>query len=532
MTMPPAIPPMIPENAPFSEEQRAWLNGFFAGLLAPETLAAQDGQAPAIGADDGEAPWHDPAMPLDERMKLAEGKPLRRRLMAAMAQQDCGQCGYDCETYADAIVAHKEERLNLCVPGEKPTFRMVKALAEEMNEEQPVAEAPAVPIPQGESAAPPQSAPSASGASSRAHPATISFAARRRLNKEDSEKATYHIEFDLTDSGLTYSVGDSLGVFPQNDPHLIDAVIMTIGAEPKSLIGGRMLRDILINDLSLGSPPDRFFEFISFMTGGERRQKAKLLSIGEDPDGDAATLDVLAALEKFPKLRPDPEAFVEALDPLQPRLYSISSSPKVDPKHLSLTVDHVRYVIGDRIRRGVASSWLSEALAPGTKLKAYIQKAHHFALPESNEVPIIMVGPGTGVAPFRAFLQERRAMQATGGAWLFFGHQRRAADFFYEDEFSAMLKDGSLNKLSLAWSRDGDTKVYVQDKMRMESEDLYDWIARGAHFYVCGDAKRMAGDVERALADIIAKHGDHTETSAKAFIGGMKKSGRYQTDVY
>ncbi|WP_020174494.1 sulfite reductase subunit alpha [Methyloferula stellata] len=528
MSNPPTIPPLIPENAPFSEEQRAWLNGFFAGLLAPETLAVQEGQVPVLDANDGEAPWHDPAMPLEERMKLAEGKPLRRRMMAAMAQQDCGQCGYDCESYADAIINHKEGRLNLCVPGEKPTFRMVKLLAEEMNAEQPVAEALAVPLP----AVTESSEPLPPGTYGRAAPATISFSSRRRLNKEDSEKATYHIEFDLTDSGLSYSVGDSLGVFPQNDPHLVDAVIKTIGAEPKVLIGGRTLRDILINDLSLGSPPDRFFEFISFMTGGERRQKAKLLSIGEDPDGDAATLDVLAALEKFPRLRPDPEAFIEALDPLQPRLYSISSSPKVNPKHLSLTVDHVRYVIGDRIRRGVASSWLGEALSPHTKLKAYIQKAHNFALPESNDVPIIMVGPGTGVAPFRAFLQERRAMKAGGGAWLFFGHQRRAADFFYEEEFSGMLKDGSLSKLSLAWSRDGDTKTYVQDKMRMESEDLYDWIARGAHFYVCGDAKRMAGDVERALAEIIAKHGDYTEISAKAFIVSMKKAGRYQTDVY
>jgi sulfite reductase (NADPH) flavoprotein alpha-component len=143
-----------------------------------------------------------------------------------------------------------------------------------------------------------------------------------------------------------------------------------------------------------------------------------------------------------------------------------------------------------------------------------------------------MVGPGTGVAPFRAFLQERRETKAAGGAWLFFGHQRRAADFFYEEEFDAHLKDGSLTKLSLAWSRDGDTKTYVQDKMRMESEELYAWIARGAHFYICGDAKRMAGDVERALAEIIAKYGDQTEAAAKAFIVNMKKAGRYQTDVY
>jgi len=527
MTTPPEMPLYIPENAPFSEEQRAWLNGFFAGLLAPEATAAAE-PAPHPEQDDGEAPWHDPSIALDERMKMAEGRPLNRRLMAAMAQQDCGQCGYDCATYAEAIFTHKEERLNLCAPGEKPTLRMVKVLVEEMNTEQPVAEAPETPVVAEAEAA----EPVIPGSYSRAHPATIAFKSRRRLNKEDSEKATYHIEFDLSGSGLTYNVGDSLGVFPKNDPALADAVIAAIDADPKTSFGDKTLREILIEDLSLGSPPDALFEFFSHITGGERRKKARLLSAGEDPDGDAHTLDVLAALEKFKGVRPDPEAFIEVLEPLQPRLYSISSSPKVEANKLTLTVDHVRYLIGDRIRRGVASSWLAEALPPHTKLHAYIQKAHNFALPEDGNVPVIMVGPGTGVAPFRAFLQERRATRAQGGAWLFFGHQHRAADFFYEEEWQDLKQDGTLTQLSLAWSRDGDTKVYVQDKIREESSDFYAWIMRGAHFYICGDAKRMAGDVERAFADVLVKHGDYTESSAKAHILSLKKAGRYQTDVY
>jgi sulfite reductase (NADPH) flavoprotein alpha-component len=409
---------------------------------------------------------------------------------------------------------------------------MVKVLVEEMNARQPVAEAPDTPVPGAQVELTETVQPEGGNSYSRAHPATITFAGRRRLNKEESERSTYHIEFDLAESGLSYEVGDSLGIFPQNDPHLVDQVLAAIDADPNIMIGGRTVREVLIHDVSLGSPPDQLFAMISHMTGGERRKKAKALSLGEDPDSDAATFDVLAALEKFSGVRPDPEAFVEALDPLQPRLYSISSSPKIDPHKLTLTVDHVRYLIGERIRRGVASSYLGEALAPGTQLKAYIQKAHNFALPENPEVPIIMVGPGTGVAPFRAFLEERKALQATGGAWLFFGHQHRHADFFYEEELEALQKEGILTKLSLAWSRDGDTKVYVQDKMRMESEDFFTWIQRGAHFYVCGDAKRMAGDVERTFADILVKHGEHTEDSAKAFIRDLKKSGRYQTDVY
>ena len=278
--------------------------------------------------------------------------------------------------------------------------------------------------------------------------------------------------------------------------------------------------------------PDALFELVSYITGGERRAKAKLLAKGEDPDGDVHTLDVLAVLEKFPNLRPDPEAFVEALDPLQPRLYSISSSHNATPGRVTLTVDHVRYIIGERVRRGVASSWLAERLPCGARIKAYVQKAHNFALPASTDVPIIMVGPGTGVAPFRAFLHERKACEAKGGAWLFFGHQRRAADFFYEDEMQGFLGDGTLSRLSLAWSRDGDRKTYVQDKMREDADELWSWLERGAHFYICGDAKRMASDVERTLTEIVAQKSGQDEAAAKGFISSLKKSGRYQADVY
>ena len=233
--------------------------------------------------------------------------------------------------------------------------------------------------------------------------------------------------------------------------------------------------------------------------GGERRRKAKALAAGEDPDGDAATLDVLAALEKFAPVHADPEAFLECLEPLQPRLYSISSSPLATPGEVHLTVDAVRYDIAGRQRLGVASTLLADRLEPGARVKAYIQKAHGFALPEDGATPIIMVGPGTGVAPFRSFLLHRKATGAKGRAWLFFGHQREAEDFFYRDELHALLADGTLTRLSTAWSRDGAEKVYVQDRMRQAGPELWSWLKDGAHFYVCGDAKRMAKDVETAL---------------------------------
>jgi sulfite reductase (NADPH) flavoprotein alpha-component len=532
----------IPDSAPFSSEQRDWLNGFFAGFLvdygaAPPPLPASADPAfadPMASGDDDEAPWHDPTIVLPERMEMAKGRPLRRRMMAAMAQQDCGQCGYTCETYADEIVQQAEERLNLCVPGGKETARMLKKLVEEMgggatdpDEEKAKAEArvaarlePKAPVERGYS---------------REAPVEARFVSATLLNKGPSEKSTWHIEFDLSGAGLAYTVGDSFGVYPRNDPALVAAVIEAIDAPADFPIAGKPLVEVLTEDMSLGTAPDMLFELISYMVGGERKAKARAMAQGEDPDGDAATLDVLAAVRRFPGIRPDPEAFVECLESLQPRLYSISSSPKVDPNRLSLTVDHVNYAIDgeDRTRLGVASTFLSRAIEPGTALKVYVQRAHNFALPANPATPIVMVGPGTGVAPFRAFLQERFVSQAPGDAWLFFGHQRRDCDFFYEDEFLGLQDRQVLTRLSLAWSRDADTpKTYVQDRMRTEGAELWAWLQRGAHFYVCGDAKRMAADVEKALTDIAVTHGGHDERSAKAFVAELKKSGRYQADVY
>jgi sulfite reductase (NADPH) flavoprotein alpha-component len=529
-------PSLIPESAPFSEEQRAWLNGFFSGFVALERAAANgvaaipslapDGAGSALADDEDDAPWHDQTLPLAERMTLAEGRPLRRRMMAAMAQQDCGQCGYNCNDYADAIAGNKEERLNLCVPGGKETARMLKVLFAELDG----AGAPAMAF-TAAGDEPKAPAEAVKPGTSRDCPAEVTFELRRRLNKAGSEKDTWHIEFDLP-QGLTYEVGDSFGVFPENDPALVREVLATLWVDPDKPRGGCTLAETLASEYSLSPAPDSLFQLLSYLTGGERRQKAKALAAGEDPDGDAANLDVLAALHKFSGVRPDVEAFFEAMEPLQPRLYSISSSPKAAPGRLSLTVDAVRYKVGRRARLGCASTYLADRIEAGATLKAYVQKAHNFGLPADPATPIIMVGPGTGIAPFRAFLQEREAIGAKGKNWLFFGHQRSAVDFFYEDELNAMKTRGSLARLSLAWSRDSGQKFYVQDRMRETGRDLWAWLQEGAHFYICGDAKRMAKDVERALADIAATHGGLTPDAAVAFISDLKKAKRFQADVY
>jgi sulfite reductase (NADPH) flavoprotein alpha-component len=241
---------------------------------------------------------------------------------------------------------------------------------------------------------------------------------------------------------------------------------------------------------------------------------------------------VLGVLEKFAPVHPDPEAFLESLEPLQPRLYSISSSPAATPGRLSLTVDAVRYTIAGRERLGVASTFLSDRIRPGDRLKVYIQKAHGFALPGNPDIPAIMVGPGTGIAPFRSFLWHRKATACQGKNWLFFGHQREGCDFFYRDELEALSACGTLTRLTTAWSRDAARKVYVQDRMREAGRDLWAWLADGAHFYICGDAKRMAKDVEAALVSIAGEHGGVDEATAKSYIAKLKADGRYQADVY
>lgn len=532
-SVPPPLVFTLPETAPFTPEQRAWLGGFFAALASPGTVPmpvdAPAGARPSgpVLADNDDAPWHDPAMPLAERQSLAAGRPLAPRLMAAMAQQDCGQCGFTCAAYANALATRAEERLNLCAPGGKETFRAVKALAAELSGDGALAAPSVVPAaPQGDA-----EVAAAPRGYVREAPVDAVFVARRKLNGAGSEKETFHVELDLSDSGVTYTAGDSLGVFPLNAPGLVDAVIIHLGARPEGLVNGKPLHDVLLRDVSLGAAPDALFQLFSYVTGGALRQKARALAAGEDPDGDAAQLDVLGALHKF-RGRPSAEAFVEALDPLQPRLYSISSSPLANPGRVSLTVDAVRYAINRRGRFGVASTFLGERLPEGARVPVYVQKAHGFGVPADPAAPLIMIGPGTGIAPFRAFLQERALTGASGKNWLFFGHQRRDSDFFYESELNALKSAGVLTRLSLAWSRDGTEKFYVQDRMRELGAELFSWLEQGARVAVCGDAKRMAKDVERALVEIVEQHGGRPTDAAVAYVAALKKSGRYQADVY
>lgn len=520
--------PLIPETAPFSAEQRAWLNGFFAGLFgaggapfpAGEVVAAggvtPGGAVPAAETED--APWHDPALSLAERLQQAEGRALPQRLMAAMAQLDCGQCGYLCRSYAEAIAAGTEASTARCVPGGRETARKLKEL---------LAEAP-----------PPAAA--AVAAPAAVAPRRITVAARLLsaacLSKPGSEKEVRHIALDIAGTGLAYEAGDSLGVVAENCPELVAAIAGRLGASgaehvpcPDGVV--RPLAEALAGHLDIARPSD---DAIALFRDRARdpADAAKLETLLDGSAGDdLAEIDLLDLLALFPAERIAPAELAARLLPLQPRLYSISSSPRAHAGEVHLTVSAVRWQRRGRGRKGVASTFLAERIAPGATVRVYAQPSHAFR-PAPDEAPMIMIGPGTGIAPFRAFLAERAARGARGRNWLFFGDQRRATDYLYEAEIEAFRAAGLLTRLDLAFSRDQMRKVYVQDRMREHAAEVWAWLGDGAYVYVCGDARRMARDVHRALIDIAAAEGRLPLHEAEQWLAEFARAGRYRRDVY
>lgn len=499
--------PIIPDSAPFTPEQRAWLNGFLAGLYGGAATGASvpnASLAPAAPAED--FPWHDPTLEMEERLKLAEGRPLARRLMAAMAQLDCGQCGHLCQTYAEAIADGRENSLGLCVPGGKATQKMLKALLAEAPA--PAAAKPAAPRPSGPSAVPAR------------------FVAAARLTGEGSAKDVRHVVFDLEGTGLAYQPGDSLGVTAPNDPALVEACLRVLGAGADDA-----LRTAFTSERDIARPLDRTFDLLAGAARDPREAKALRALVDGDDGAEPADADLLDLLQAFPSARPRIEDLLASLPALKPRLYSIASSPLATPGRVELCVGVVRAERRGRLRDGVASCHLALRANPATPIPLHVQ-ASHFRLPENPETPVIMVGPGTGIAPFRAFLQHRAALGIKGRSWLFFGDQRSATDFLFGAEIEAWQADGTLARLSLAWSRDTAKKVYVQDRMREAAADLWRWLQDGAHFYVCGDASRMAKDVDMALREIAMSEGGLSADQARDWIVALARQHRYQRDVY
>ncbi|MDB6065716.1 MAG: hypothetical protein JWR26_1924 [Pedosphaera sp.] len=370
---------------------------------------------------------------------------------------------------------------------------------------------------------------------SKANPFPARLLVRQLLNRPGSAKEVYHHEISLKGSGLSYDAGDALGVMPKNCPALIDSLLAALnctGGETVNISGvNHPLREVFASHFEITKP-----------SAGVLAAIAKAV-----PDCELAALllpqnagdfkkwlwgrDLLDVLSLAPNLFTFGE-LIPLLRKLAPRLYSISSSPKAHPDQVHLTVAAVRYDMHGRNRKGVASTFLADRIGPDTTMGVFVQPSHGFKLPANGDTPIIMVGPGTGIAPFRAFLEERQVAGAKGRNWLFFGDQKYATDFLYEEQLTSWQKSGHLSRLDLAFSRDQADKIYVQDRMLEHAAQLWSWLQDGAHFYVCGDVSRMARDVDAALNKVFETAGGMSSDDAKAAIARLKSEKRYQRDVY
>ena len=511
---------LIPESAPFDEEQRAWLNGFFAGMTGIEEIAARGngadsrslGVAETVEEEEEDFPWHDDSLSIDERLKLAEERPHKRKLMAAMAQLDCGSCGYMCQTYSEAIASGEEDNLTLCSPGGKETVRAIKKLVK-LNAESGG----------GTSVPSETSAKTEDGKWSRKNPYPAKLISNAKLTGDESAKDVRHVEVDLAGSDLEYQVGDSLGVYPSNCLDLIDQIVAACEVSPQD-------QPDFLADKDLTTATDELAEwFIENLIDNNEKKKAEALAADEAMLDE---LDVLDFIKSFKTLKIPFRDLLQAIPVLNPRLYSIASSLKKHPNQVHLTVGKVTYQKNDRVRKGVASTMLAERVEAGSQLKVFVQPSHGFTVPHDPNAPMIMVGPGTGIAPFVAFLQEREATNAAGDNWLFFGDQKSETDFLYRDMLEGYVSNGLLKRLDTAFSRDQDHKIYVQDRMRENGAEIFQWLEAGGYFYVCGDASRMAKDVDTALHEVIAQHGNLSADQAAQYVKDLAKSNRYERDVY
>ncbi|WP_406908024.1 NADPH-dependent assimilatory sulfite reductase flavoprotein subunit [Citrobacter freundii] len=364
-------------------------------------------------------------------------------------------------------------------------------------------------------------------------PLTASLAVNQKITGRDSEKDVRHIEIDLGDSGLRYQPGDALGVWYQNDPDLVKELVELLwlkGDEPVTVEGKTLsLAEALQWHFELTVNTGNIVENYATLTRSET-----LLPLV----GDKAQLQHYAAttpivdMVRFSPAQLDAQALVDLLRPLTPRLYSIASSQAEVESEVHVTVGVVRYEIEGRARAGGASSFLADRVEEEGEVRVFIEHNDNFRLPSNPQTPVIMIGPGTGIAPFRAFMQQRAADGAEGKNWLFFGNPHFTEDFLYQVEWQRYVKEGVLSRIDLAWSRDQKEKVYVQDKLRQQGAELWRWINDGAHIYVCGDANRMAKDVEQALLEVIAEFGGMDIEAADEFLSELRIERRYQRDVY
>jgi sulfite reductase (NADPH) flavoprotein alpha-component len=579
--------PYIPEDAPFNGEQKYWLAGFLAGLHSRLLVLEDKQSAPAAGANTqlhilfGSQTGNAEALS-QTAAKAARAKGLvpvvqalgevdldvfatMRHVLIVTSTYGEGEMPDNAQLFWNAISASTAPRLEqmhfavlaigdtgydgFCQAGKFIDMRLeqlgAKRVADridcDIDFEEPSSEWIGTAMPQfaasaGSSGTALESAPEAPviPGSNKQNPYAAALATNKRLSAEESAKDIRHFEFDLTDSGLKYEAGDALGVIPVNDAALVSLLLTELKADYETPVPGfdRNLGDLLTYQFEISEPSRKLIEWV-----GQHTTNQELRHVLQHDDKDTLavwlwgkdTLDLLQ-LELTRSLSV-PE-LVAMLRPLQHRAYSISSSSKAHPNQVHLTIASVRYHSGGRERKGVCSTYLAERVRRGEKPAIFISPNKAFRVPANGNAPLIMVGPGTGIAPFRAFLQERQSTGAEGKNWLFFGDQHQAHDYIYEEELSAWQEKGLLTHLDLAFSRDQEEKIYVQNRMLEKGAELYAWLQDGAYFYVCGDASRMAKDVDAALYEVVRQFGGLSSERAAAYIDQLKKDKRYLRDVY
>lgn len=582
--------PFIPDSAPFSPEQRAWLNGFLAGTYssAPAGTAAPSrpsikvavlfatqsgtserlakkiakelklqGHSPDVASFEGYTPASlaershalllastygegappDGAKAFFEALSLLSAPRLDDLRFSVFALGDETYehfCKFgadlDARLYAlggTRICERVDAGVALEAPFEQWKSEVLKRLGEDPDSA--AADAPATLI---------RAQKGVKGhIHTRDNPFLAEIIERRPLTRDISSKLTVHVSISVADSQVHYEAGDACGVFAQNDPAVVEEILTRTNFSPEAPVQLPKLGSMsLVEALTHHLQPTRLSRKIvaAYAALGDCCKLEHLLAPGAQSQLDAYMYDrgLIDLMEECPGLLTSPEQLVALLPKLSTRLYSISSSPAFHAGELHTTVAVVRYRSHNRDRGGVCSTMLNDRVAPGGKVSIYIQPNQKFRLPTDNTAPIIMIGPGTGVAPFRSFLHERRALGATGRNWLFFGERRASTDFLYREELEGMCGDGHLTRLDTAFSRDQEHKVYVQDRMVEFGAELWKWLNDGASIYVCGDASRMAKDVDSTLHKVVEKHGGKSVEAAQEFVQELQEQDRYHRDVY
>jgi sulfite reductase (NADPH) flavoprotein alpha-component len=590
LSVPPVIA-LLPEDAPFTRDQRAWLNGFFAGLLTelaaksaaavgpklsvPVIYASQTGTAEGlsrklakearakgfdsqpqelgsltlealsqmkhaiiIASTHGEGDPPDSALIFAMQLEAAQPPKLAGLKYAVLALGDrtyskfCQFGKLLDERFAELGATRLLDRVEADNSVDEPFKTFRERLWPELAKEAPAA---------GTIGTPSQTTSDIDDDDrqerwTRERPFAATLRSKEVLTAVDSEKEVRHIVLSLTGSELHYQPGDALGVWPRNAPELVDRVlaICAVAGDALVTLAGTTLtvREALSSRVEIAklSMPT----VIRFAAIAQDVELQSLVQPERSADLDRYLygLDALDLLARMPSAVADAQALVDLLPALAPRLYSISSSLAAHPHEVHLTVSVVRHTRENRARGGVASTDFADRVDVEGTIPVYVHRNPRFRLPDDPGVPLIMIGPGTGIAPFRSFLWQRRAQHFTGRTWLFFGDRHAQTDFLYREELDAFLEDGTLTRLDTAFSRDQQTKIYVQDRMRDASLELWQWIQDGASIYVCGDATRMAKDVDAALQQIFIDRGKLTEAKAKLELRTLGATGRYMRDVY